>query len=771
MSRRAGIGTQRRRILFIFILLFDITLASQFVGAATEVSGTVVSEESSLPLEGITVGATRESEAAGTAADVAIPVEWSVVSDANGVYRFDLDESLPGMDRLLVFTSHHTVFNEIYPDVDTRGMVPHGADLDESGIAAINLGAGPATGVDFEVARAESTEMVLMRDGITHLDTRIWRPSRRSGLAWPVLLERTPYGLGDPPRSFIANDYAVVRQNTRGRENSEGIDGVFDDDGWLEHWDGYDTVEWIAEQGFCLQGKICTYGGSAPGITQYRMAGAAPPHLVCQIAEIATGHPYAHMNYPGGEFRKHMVETWLEGQGSLYKLDEILAHPNEDAYWNERNLMQRLDQVVVPILHIGGWYDIFTQGTLDLFARLQEEGGPGARGNQKLVIGPWIHGLYVSPFQGELWYPNQSLLLDYDERRLAWYDFWLRGKDTGVMDSPPARAYVMGPGLPEGSTAPGNFWRSSAGWPPPATETAFYLHPGGLLTTNAPLDASAETAYSATPDDPVPTRGGANLYSDIGQGPMDQRTVDDERADVLVWQTAPLTEPLEATGAITFVLYASSDKRDTDWVIKLEDVYPGGRAMLVTDLILMARHRLGFDREDLLTPGQIHEFEIKLWDSSITFPAGHAIRVAIASSNYPRFESNPQSGEPFHQHTHSEVALNRIIHDASHPSHLLLSVVDPSALAGCEATERIGGLRVTKEGTDQIHLEWDAVSDPCHRQYRVFAGLEGPQWPWIVRRPVAETSETAVQSNDEGGFWQVVSESTDGGNGPHGPTP
>ena len=766
-----GVQSTRVRGTGVAGLVLFVAVVLPTTLAVTELSGTVISEEDGLPLNGITVGVTRLSETTGTATDEAIVVEWTADTDENGVYRFDLDETLPGMEALLVFTNHHTRYNELYPAVDLRGMTPKGADLDEPGIVTLDLTAGAATGIDFEVALARTKEMVLMRDGVTHLDTRIWRPSRRPGMSWPVVLQRTPYSQVGPPRFIIGNDFVFVMQSTRGRFGSEGVDDVFDDDGWLENQDGYDAVEWIAAQDFCAGGRVCTYGPSASGITQYMMAGAAPPHLVCQIAEVATGNPYHDMYFPGGEFRKNLMETWLGNQNSLHKLDEVFEHPNEDAYWNQRNLLLRLDKVVVPILHIGGWYDIFSQGTLDLFGRLQSEGGPGARRNQKLVIGPWVHRWYLLPKQGELLYPQHSLFNDVEEVMLSWYEFWLKGKDTGIMDTPPARAYVMGPGLPEGFTAPGNFWRTSVGWPPPSTETAFYLHAGGLLSQEPPTEAAAETTFTADPNDPVPTLGGSNLYDEIGKGPMDQRPVDDERADVLVWQTPTLSQPIETSGPISVVLHAASDRLDTDWVIKLEDVYPDGRAMLVTDMILQGRHRLGFDREDLLTPGQVYEFTVKLWDTSITFPAGHAIRIAVASTNYPRFEANPQTGEPFNQHTTTEVAFNRIVHDQSHPSRLLLSVVDPAALEGCAATEYVTDLSIARLGGDEIRLSWSPVTDACHRQYRIFAGTEGPQWPWIARRPVAETTATTLTTTDAGIFWQVVSEGSDGGNGPHGVAP
>ncbi|MBP7146306.1 MAG: CocE/NonD family hydrolase [Acidobacteria bacterium] len=712
----------------------------------------------------VPVGATRWSAVAGLGPDDVIPVEWSATTDADGRYIIDVDGALPGLDRVAVFTAYHIVFNELHGGADTRGLVPRRRDLDEPGVLPVDLAAGAATNVDFQVASSKSTERVLMRDGVTTLATDVWLPSRRPGLRWPVVLSRTPYARGYPSWVYIAFDYAVVIQSTRGREDSDGVDQVFEDDGWDVHQDGYDAVEWAAAQAWS-NGRVGMAGGSALGITQYRAAGAAPPHLLCAIPEVATANPYHDMFFPGGVWRKNLVETWVAGQGSQHKLADWYAHPNEDDYWSGQNTLLRAGSVQVPMLHIGGWYDIFSQGTLDAFRVFHEQGGPGARRNQKLVIGPWLHGWYQATTQGQLVYPANSVFADYGWLHLRWFDFWLKGQDNGVMDEPPVRAYVMGPALPGGPTGPGNFWRSGDSWPPAAAPTAYYLQPGGSLSLAPPPTNGGETTLTANPAAPVPTFGGNNLYSNEGLGPYDQRLVD-QPPSVKVWQTPPLSAPVEATGPLSFVLYASSDRPDTDWVVKLEDVYPDGTAMLVTDMVLQARHRRGTDREDLLTPGQVYRFDVELWDTSITFPAGHHVRVALQSSNSPRFEINPQTGEPFKKHTRTEVAINRVKHSASAPSHLLLSVVDPAAAQGCRPVQVVTGLSVEKLSEGRIRLAWDRSADACHRRYRVYAGIEGPQWPWVVRRPIGETEGTELVTGDAGLFWQVVSEGTDGGNGP-----
>jgi predicted acyl esterase len=770
-AKRPGGFVRRGRALLAVVALLSTSASLAPSWAATLLSGNVSSEEGQQPLANVNVGVTRATQVASLAPGSPIPVEWSTTTDASGDYSFTLDETLPGMEQLHVYSWHHTVFNELNGGVDTSGVTPLASDLALPGVVTIDLTAGPATGIDFEVASSLRNELVTMNDGVTRLATDIWLPSRRAGLSFPVLLNRTPYDtLGEEPlRAFSVAGYAVLQQNTRGRHLSEGTDEVFDDDGWRPpHRDGYDTVEWIAAQPWS-NGKVGTFGLSAHGITQYLLAGAAPPSLVCGAADFASGDFYNDGAYPGGEFRKHMIETWLADQGSLHKLPEWQAHPTEDAYWIERNLATRIDQVRIPMLHIGGWYDVFADGTLRFFREMQDSGAEGARRNQKLLVGPWTHSGYFDSNQGELLYPLNSVLVNYQEILVDWYGFWMKGEDTGVMDDPPVRYYVMGPGLPEGVAGPGNDWRDAPEWPPATTATPYYLQPGGTLSTAPPASGGGESVYTSDPAAPVPTDGGGNLYTDIGIGPIDQAPIDNVRADVLVWESLPLTSPLEVTGKVEIVLYASSDRPDTDWVVKLEDRYADGRAMLVTDHILKARHRVAFDREDLLTPGTVYEFRFELWPTSITFNVGHRIRIAVASSNYPRFEMNPQTGEPFNQHTSTEVATNRIQHSAAWPSHVVLPVADPVALTGCRPSEAVDGLTVEKLMPGQIRLSWNPVTDGCHRQYRVYAGIDGPEWPMIVRRPVGETTDTFFETTDAGVFWQVVSEGTDGGNGPHGP--
>ncbi len=287
-------------------------------------------------------------------------------------------------------------------------------------------------------AYVKTTYMVAMRDGVP-LATDVYLADNAG--KWPALLVRTPYGKNKEPLiELIAiyltgQGYAVVIQDTRGRFDSKGADSLFLDDGWGARQDGYDTVEWIAAQSWS-DGKVGTWGASAFGITQYMMAGSAPPHLVCQFVEVAATNLYSQAAYPGGALLKNLVEEWIRGQGSEYLIPFVIANPNYNSIWERLNLESRFHVVNVPIYHLGGWHDIFIAGTINGFAGLQQGGAAGARGKQKLLVGPWTHGNWREYKQGELVFPANSTFNDLNEA-LRWFDYWLQGKDTKIMSEPP----------------------------------------------------------------------------------------------------------------------------------------------------------------------------------------------------------------------------------------------------------------------------------------------------------------------------------------------
>ena len=504
--------------------------------------------------------------------------------------------------------------------------------------------------------------MVPMRDGVK-LATAVLVPQGKG--PWPVLLSRTPYNKD----KGLAGGGPVVRvvQDMRGRFASEGQALPFFQDAWGEMQDGYDTIEWIAKQPWC-NGKVGMTGGSAGGIVQYMAAGTAPAALKCCAAVVAAPSLYHHAFFPGGAFRKSDLEKWWSSNSLPPEaLRQVLSHREYDDFWRSVDLIARAPRVRTPMIHSGGWYDMFSQGTLDAFTALQHHGGEGARGQQVLVIGPWVHSMRPG---GELQFPASAGQNPAQASQLQWMAHWLLDRPTPLPDRLPVNYYVMGACGEEG--APGNEWRTAADWPVPATATPLYLHQGGRASFAAPDAAEASPAYRYDPRNPVPSRGGGNLT--LPAGPMDQRPVE-TRDDVLLFTTDPLDKPLEITGRVAARLFVSSDCPDTDFTAKLTDVYPDGRSMLLCDGILRMRYRDGFERAKRMEPGKVYEAKVDLWSTSIIVNKGHRIRVAVSSSNAPRFEPNPNTGGAFDGTREPRVARNTLHLEMARPSQVVLPVV------------------------------------------------------------------------------------------------
>jgi hypothetical protein len=487
-------------------------------------------------------------------------------------------------------------------------------------------------------AFVRETIKVPMRDGV-HLATEVWRPNGTG--SWPVALARTPYNRNAlSGERFTREGIALVVQDVRGRYGSEGVARPFLDDGWGERQDGKDTVDWLRKQPWC-NGRIATFGGSAGGITQLLLAGAGPEGIVGQHVVVAPVSLYHYGFLQNGAFRKALVEDWLRmTRWPPEVLPMIRQHPSDDEFWAETDLRRRLSRVRWPILHEGGWFDIFTQGTIDAFTELQARGGEGARGRQHLVLGPWTHAVHTRK-AGELTFPENAVGLPGAPDMLQWLSFWLKGVPTTPASEPPVRYYVMGD--VDDPNAPGNTWRTAERWPPPARSRRLYFTADGGLSPDRPETATTRE-YDYDPANPVPTVGGAELT--LPAGPRDQRSVEG-RKDVLVFTTPPLDAPLEVTGRVRVRLTAASSARDTDFTAKLCDVYPDGRSMLITDGIITARYRRSLRNGRLLTPGKRETYDIDLWSTSLVFNRGHRVRVAISSSNAPRFEPNPNTGRPW----------------------------------------------------------------------------------------------------------------------------
>jgi len=374
-----------------------------------------------------------------------------------------------------------------------------------------------------------------------------------------------------------------------------------------------------------------------------------------------------------------------------------MGHAENDAYWKQPGFGV-VDQIAnykdIPVYLVGGWYDSWArQTTMSYMALARSKRNP-----QKVILGPWIHGAHTRSAHGQADF-GPSAAINGLEFRLRWYDRWLKNVQNGVENEAPVRIFVMGGGsearTADGRHLHGGAWRDEKEWPLARTRfTTYYLHTDGTLSPQKPAAPSGQTSYDFDPRNPVPTIGG-NISSGTGimlQGAWDQKCGDhvwnckdslplSARRDVLVFMTSPLSEDVEVTGPIDVKLWASSSAVDTDFTAKLIDVhppspdYPGGIDMNLEDGIIRARFRNSLEKQELMKPGAIYQFTVQLYPTSNVFKAGHRIRVDISSSNFPRFDVNPNTGEPLNAHRRMITATNTIYHNSAHPSHIILPII------------------------------------------------------------------------------------------------
>lgn len=515
------------------------------------------------------------------------------------------------------------------------------------------------------------TVFVAMPDGV-ELATDYYLPAE-GGPAWPVIVARTPYARGiamERVERYIKRGFACVMQDVRGTGHSKGDKNVFYADGWRpENQDGRNTIDWVRKQPWC-NGRVATYGESAVGVTSVLLA-PVTENLACQVIRVTPSNFYHNMAYQGGVWRKNLCEAWLLLLGLGQMIPYYKSHTTWDDFWAGYDVEAKAPEITAPGLHIGGWYDIFQQGTINNFVSRQNNGGPGAKGNQMLIM-RW--SAHVHDDCPDFRFPENRRSLDTGAIENRWYDYWLKGEQNGVIDEPRVRYYTYGDD--RDPDAPGMEWRTADTWPPFATEaTRFFLADGGGLAREVPVRESfGQFAYD--PANPHPTRGGANLF--LAAGPWDQRVTREGRSDYLLFATAPLDEPLEATGAVTVELYVSTDAPDTDFTAKLLDIYPEGdsREILILDGIRRVKFRDGFDKPAplLTSPDEIVRLTVELWSTSWVFNKGHRIGVQVSSSNYPRFEKNPNTGDNFPDGSNQRVANNRVHFGGAHASSLILPV-------------------------------------------------------------------------------------------------
>jgi putative CocE/NonD family hydrolase len=460
------------------------------------------------------------------------------------------------------------------------------------------------------------------------------------------------------------------------------------------------------------------FGGSYMGYTQYAAASTRPPALKTITPAIAFTDPVT-TTYQGGAVQLGLAVNWgllawaqmaimrqpvseaekaplymqwiatVDGmaRGDTFQIQppvdipligrnglipifaETLANPQGSEYWKQ--IACAYDQIDIPVFHIGGWYDVFISQTFQHYSSLLQTGNR----QQKVLIGPWTHGSFDNSVgDADFGLQSSGLLVLPEEILLRWFDYWLKGVENGVMQEPPVQIFVMGD----------NYWRPEMEWPLARTQYApYYFHSqgaantldgDGTLSLASPEDEPVDS-FVYDPRNPVPTRGGGLCCwsAALPPGAYDQREIE-KRPDVLVYSSAPLEKDLEVTGPIEVRLWAASSAVDTDFTAKLVDVGPRGYARNLTDGILRARYRQP-GQETLLKPGEPYEFRIQLAPTSNVFKAGHRVRVEISSSNFPRFDRNPNTGQIPLEATDLRPALQTILHDGAHPSCIVLPVI------------------------------------------------------------------------------------------------
>ncbi len=576
---------------------------------------------------------------------------------------------------------------------------------------------------EFEVA-VEKNVMVRMRDG-KKLATDVYKPAAEG--AFPVILIRTPYGkdMSELKARFYARrGYVFAVQDCRGRFASEGSWNPF----FNEPKDGYDTIEWLAAQPWS-NGKVGMIGASYLGWVQWWAAREAPPHLATIIPNVAPPDPYFNIPYEYGSFfllgaiwwadvleqeatadlsgkamgaiggknyaklLRHLpvidLDTKVLGKKNKY-WREWIKHPDNDSYWRRASFLDDLGSFKSPVYHQSGWFDGDGIGSKLNYLAMARFG----RATQKLVLGPWGHTDAAAR-----WGPGErdfgpNAIVDLEGSYLRWLDRWLKGIENGIDKEPLVALFVMNT----------NRWLTGPSYPLPGTKfTKLYLSSGGAANTSkgdgrlgfdAPGADSPSDGYVYDPGDPTPDPGFYTTPEDLaGEEPKDSTKtvsveeerakvfayhgkVDEERSDILVYETAPMSDSLVVAGPVSAVIYASSSAKDTDFFVRLSEIDEKGLVFPLVHGTIRARYRESFSKPTLLTPGEIYEYRLDLWQTGITIPKGRKLRAEVASAAFPTFSRNLNTGKHNETETKFVKATQKIYHDARHPSHVLLPVIE-----------------------------------------------------------------------------------------------
>ena len=555
---------------------------------------------------------------------------------------------------------------------------------------------------------AQETDVAVeMRDGVI-LRANVFRPDAPG--QYPGLLLRTPYGkpTGGYDR-YVRAGYVVVTMDSRGRYASDGewVPFTVEDTGDAE--DGYDSVEWLAQQPYC-NGEVGTIGASYNAWMQWMLAKLRPPHLraMCaysiplELTDVdwhGSFRPGRRVKWwmtsmapdlrrrhelTGPRTKEEAIRIWDELEQGRWLgfmpwielpryLPKGLAEYAEDWLRHPNRRPWRFDEahreVEVPNLDFSGWYD-HCGGTMQHLAGMQRDARTEvARKQTKLIIGPWNHGGIGTRKNGEIDFGPQAEL-DIHDLILRWFAYWLKGVDNGIDREPAVRYFVMGSGE----------WKTASTWPPEGmAQKSYYLSSDGAanlvaksgsLRTDEPSDEPPDS-YTYDANDPVPTLWTRALFT----VPSDRRQLE-YRQDILYYRTPSLDEEVEVVGYPEVILHASSSAPDTDFFARLVDEAPEGPALEVCYGMVRARHRHSFDQEDLLTPGEVTELRIKLGPTACRFLEGHRLRLEITSSDFPNHDRNHNTGKNDLADTELKIAHQKVYHCAAHPSRLVLPVAD-----------------------------------------------------------------------------------------------
>lgn len=419
--------------------------------------------------------------------------------------------------------------------------------------------------------------------------------------------------------------------------------------------DGYDAVEWIAEQPWS-NGKVGTWGPSALGNVQFSTAYEQPPHLVCAVPEVAAPWENYHKYYPGGSIKVEQLETLQILFGNSF--NAVFNNPYYNLVWEiAENTTMRPEDVQIPMLLVAGWFDHNTEWDMLLIDTLANASPEDVRDQHKILIGPWVHGgtgpaNVGTEQQGELSFPEAAQQDDFYEKQF--FDYHLRDIDNGWPENERYIYFQMGD----------NTWQQSPTWTPEEVQyQTFYLTENGTISPTPPGNENASLSFSYDPTDPSPTIGGKTLNLELLQGPYDQSMEVESRSDVLLFTTPVFSQDLTVTGKVKVHLFVTSDQPDTDFTLRLTEVYPDGRSILLGESIQRMRFRNGFRQTDeaFMTEGEVYPITLEFEDLANTFKAGHRLRLVVSSSNYPRYNRNMNTGGEMYPNGNIDTLVNPMI--------------------------------------------------------------------------------------------------------------